>query len=115
MPTGLPKYDGTDGGPIDLTTARQWVKNFRATIPPAEVRSHYFGRDIVDTILAQPGCTGLRIYYAINDKKEKEIIISGADDTGEDMLPGEGAEGSGGNTLADASYPCPSVCPTGGL
>ncbi|MBL7864718.1 MAG: hypothetical protein JNK10_07590 [Cyclobacteriaceae bacterium] len=103
-----PRYDGSDSGPIDLTTARKWVQNFRNQAPATEVRSHYFGRDIIDRILGQKGCTGIRIFYARNEQGQKELIIAGTDDTGSLMLPDPDGKG---NSLADDSWPCPPICP----
>ncbi len=113
-----PKYDGSDSGPIDLSTARKWVQNFKTAHPdPKEIRSHYFGRWIIDKILRQPGCTGLRIYYALNDEGAKELIISGVDGQGGTMNPQSlTLSGDDPNTLADASFPCPPICnPSGEL
>ncbi len=97
MPINNPRYDGSDSGPIDLTK---------------EIRSHYFGRNVIDKILSQTGCTGIRIFYALNDAGQKELIIAGVDNTGAGMLPN--ASG-GGNTLADFSFPCPPICHEGDL
>jgi len=76
-----------------------------------EIRSHYFGRDVIDKILSQDGCTGVRIYYALNDSGEKKIIISGVDSQGNNMLPESSTVTAGENILADFSWPCPDVCP----
>ncbi len=110
-----PLYDGSDAGPIDLNLATSWVANFQGSVGPDEIQSRYFGRDVIDQILAQEGCTGLRIYYAINDGGEKVLIISGVDITGGNMLPTSPTLVAGENTLADASYPCPPYCPPKGL
>jgi hypothetical protein len=101
MPTTNPRYDGSDSGPIDLATAQLWTQNFQNASAPGEVRSHYFGRNIIDQVLAQPGCKGIRIYYALNDQGAKELVIAGVNGTG----------GTLKFVLADASYPCPPICP----
>lgn len=110
--TTSPRYDGTDGGRIDLTTARQWAQNYR-TANPDQIRSHYFGRDVLDQILAQPGCIGIRAYYALTDKKEKELLIVGVDSNGNSMLPASPVIMPGENSIMDASFPCPPFCPPG--
>lgn len=107
-----PKYDGSDGGRIDLTTARQWAQNYR-NANPNDIRSHYFGRDVLDQILAQPGCVGIRAYYALNDKNEKEILVLGVDRVGNSMLPANPAITPGDNSIMDVSFPCPPFCPPG--
>ncbi len=110
-----PTYNGSDGGRIDLTTARQWVKNFRDANPAAgEVRSHYFGSDILNQILAQPGCTGIRVYYAIDNNKEKQLLIIGVDNNGANMLPASSGLVPGDISIMDNSFPCPPFCPPGG-
>lgn len=108
-----PLYDGSDAGPLDLNLAKSWVAKFKGSVGPDEIQSRYFGRDVIDQILAQQGCTGLRIYYAINDGGEKVLIISGVDSTGTDMLPVSPTLVADENTLADASLPCPGYCPDG--
>ena len=110
-----PLYDGSDAGPLDLNLAKSWVAKFKGSVGPDEIPSRYFGRDVIDQILAQQGCTGLRIYYAINDGGEKVLIISGVDSTGTDMLPVSPTLVAGESTLADASYPCPPYCDPKGL
>lgn len=110
--TTPPRYDGSDGGRLDLTMARQWAQNFR-NANPNDVRSHYFGRDILDKILAQPGCIGIRAYYALTDNKEKELLIVGVDQQGNSMLPSSAVIQPGENSIMDVSFPCPPFCPPG--
>ncbi len=107
-----PSYNGSDGGRIDLPTARQWAQNHRTT-NPSGLRSHYFGRDILDQILRQPGCTGVRVYYALNDKQEKVLLIVGTDAKGNPQLPASPGTAPGDNAILDFSWPCPPFCPPG--
>lgn len=111
-----PLYDGSDSGPIDLSLAKDWIENFRNTIDAHDTRSHYFGRNVIDNILLQDNCTGLRIYYALKDNGEKVLIIAGVDSGGNIMLPLSQTVTIGENILADYSWPCPTVCnpPNGG-
>ncbi len=107
-----PSYNGSDGGRIDLATARQWAQNFKNANPnPAEVRAHYFGRATLDQILAQKDCKGIRAYYAVNSAGEKELLVVGVDQTGNNMLPKSPGLAPGDNTIMDNSYPCPPICP----
>lgn len=113
----LPLYDGSDSGPIDLSLAKSWIENFRNSNDVNNIRSHYFGRNVIDDIFLQPNCTGLRIYYALKDNSEKVLIIVGVDSDGNNMLPISQTVTEGENILADYSWPCPTVCnpPNGGL
>ncbi|QOI98242.1 MAG: hypothetical protein HRU69_12435 [Flammeovirgaceae bacterium] len=108
-----PKYDGTDGGPIDLTTAKRWTANYRVK-HPGETEAHYFGRDLILRILAEGDCSGIRIYYAIDDKGNKQLLLVGTNSKGNNLLPqaGTAAGGEGGdNQIGDVSFPCPPYCP----
>jgi hypothetical protein len=110
-----PKYDGSDSGPIDLNTAKQWVANYRRE-NPNQTRAHYFGADIVKRILAEHDCSGIRIYYAIDDEGAKQLLIVGADSKGDNLLPASAAAlGGGDNEIADLSLPCPTYCPDNDL
>jgi hypothetical protein len=106
-------FDGSEGDPIDLQTAQLWTANYR-TQNPEELFGHYFGADIIHQILGESGCVGIRIYYAIDEKGERKLLIVGVDAQGNDLLPIEGAMNGEGNTIADFSYPCPNMCPPDG-
>jgi hypothetical protein len=110
-------FNGTEGAPIELKTAKEWAANYRASLKePKDTVAHFFGYDIIQKILAEPGCMGIRIYYGINDKGEKQLMLVGADKAGDNLLPEEGKQlVDGGNMIADVSLPCPSYCPTNTL
>ncbi|NQX38285.1 hypothetical protein SAMN05421820_101299 [Pedobacter steynii] len=55
--------DGTEGNPIDSKIAAAWTAHYRI-MNPNETISHFFGNQILQQILAQPDCLGIRIYYA---------------------------------------------------
>ncbi|MCC9135453.1 hypothetical protein ACFSKU_13925 [Pontibacter silvestris] len=101
----MPKYDGTEGAPIELAQAAKWTKNFREKIKDAEesekIKAHFFGRDILKKILEQEDCMGIRMYYAKDDAGQKQLILVGATAEGEDMVNG---------IVADMSKVCPPDC-----
>jgi len=99
---------GREGEPFDLELSAIWTKNYRDR-HPGETISHFFGKEIIEKIMAQEGCLGIRIYYANNKPingwqramvaasnfmlkvignidGEKHIIITGATSNGNDML-----------------------------
>ncbi|MBI3218426.1 MAG: hypothetical protein HYZ44_02845 [Bacteroidetes bacterium] len=107
-------FNGTEGAPIELKTAKEWAANYRATLkdPKNDRVAHFFGFEIIQQILAEADCVGIRIYYGIDDKGEKQLMLVGADKSGENLLPTEEkALAGGGNIVADMSFPCPSYCP----
>jgi hypothetical protein len=99
---------GREGEPFDLDVSANWTKNYRDRNPGDNV-SHFFGREIIEKILAQQGCLGLRVYDAYdkpingwqramvaisnfilkvigNIEGERHIIVVGAVHDGSDML-----------------------------
>ena len=68
-----------------------------------------FDRDAIDAILAQPGCTQLRIYYGMDNSLQVHAILVGVDENDDDLLP---ANPDAPNTqIAEMSRRCPQLCP----
>ena len=94
-------FNGTEGAPIALATAAQWTANYRAASSSGPIKAHFFGRDILEKILQQEGCMGIRMYYAIDDAGVQQLILVGADANEKDQVNG---------TIADFSSACPVSC-----
>jgi hypothetical protein len=100
---------GKEGAVIEVATAADWTKNHRHRNPGGAV-SHFFGQDILQRILGQPECIGLRFYYAnstplngwqrfimsianflikdvANSVGDVHLIISGVTEEGFDQIP----------------------------
>lgn len=54
---------GREGAEIEVNIAAAWTKNHRER-NPGEVISQFFGYEILQRILQQQDCMGIRIYYA---------------------------------------------------
>ena len=94
-------FNGSEGGPIPLDKASAWTANYRKR-KANEVKAHYFGKDIINKILGQNGCVGIRMYYALNDGGEKQLVLVGVDAEENDLFRG---------VIADLSFACPPSCP----
>jgi hypothetical protein len=93
---------GKEGAEIDIKIANEWTKNHRER-NPGHVISQFFGAEILNKILAQPGCVGLRFYYAnsqpatgwgrfmnkmfAKNEGQVHLIIAGVNKDGTDQLP----------------------------
>jgi hypothetical protein len=53
---------------------------------PDDVMAHFIGRDIIDKILAQPGCIGIRTFNGLNEIGIKQVILVGVDKNGNNIL-----------------------------
>ena len=111
-------FDGTEGDPLSLMKAKQWAAHYRDK-NQGSTQAHFFGSEIIKQILAEPGCVGIRMYYAIDDNGRKQILLVGANANGDNLLPSTSSsfasfslfsDPDDGNIIADFSWPCPSYC-----
>jgi hypothetical protein len=58
---------GKEGAEIELNIAAEWTKNYRERQPYSPI-SQFFGNQVLQKLLDQPGCLGIRIYYANSQK-----------------------------------------------
>ncbi|HZY35842.1 MAG TPA: hypothetical protein VFE53_04295 [Mucilaginibacter sp.] len=124
-----PVITGGEGGPIKLDEAASWTRNYREK-HPGETISQFFGRDILERILAQDGCLGIRFYYALDHAGKKHLVITGVVSDGNDQInedhfetdaaapalaagPATGAADYKIYEIGDQSSPCPGSpgCP----
>ena len=96
---GIMAFNGSEGGEISLNTASAMTKLYREEYPNT-TRAHFFGKDIIDRILAQDNCVGIRMYYGISEIGSKELVLVGVDAEENDIL----------ELVADISSPCPPTC-----
>lgn len=60
-----------------------------------------FDRAIIDEILAQPGCVGLRYYHGTDPSGKPALVLVGVTADNEDLWQG---------VLAQEAWPCPPFC-----
>lgn len=73
------------GEEISHETAADFVKAYEQA-HPGELRGYTVGRNIIDQILAQPGCAGMRFYYGLNEEGQKTLVYVGIDADGKDLV-----------------------------
>jgi len=94
------EFDTNAGEQIDLDTASSWTANYRNANPNG-AQSYYFGTNAYNELLAQEGCYGIRLYNAINELGESQLVMVGVDSNGDDLYEG---------LLYDRSFVCPPLC-----
>ncbi|HEY6081829.1 MAG TPA: hypothetical protein VIU45_00140 [Chitinophagaceae bacterium] len=123
-------FNGHEGSPISLENASAKTAAFRNKYP-GEIKANFYGRDIIERILHEPGCVGIRIYNAINPLTGNlDVVLVGADADQNDILTIIGKKGGdrkGCNvfsaiialpaspqatpaTIAGNPEPCPQCC-----
>jgi hypothetical protein len=66
-----------------------------------------FDRAAFEKLLSQPGCTGLRLYYGLNEEGQLRAIFVGINEKEEDILPGSG---TGDEIIVEDGMVCPPIC-----
>ena len=56
----------------------KWFKDYEAA-NPTDTKSYQIGRNIIEQIMAQPDCAGIRFYNAYNEAGKKTLVYVGVD------------------------------------
>jgi hypothetical protein len=67
-------FTGNEGAPIDPQKAGQWNQNYRDAYPE-QVNSYFAGREILEQILNQPSCKGIRLYFGLNNGVHQLVAV----------------------------------------
>ncbi|MDX5422433.1 MAG: hypothetical protein LPK07_12465 [Hymenobacteraceae bacterium] len=96
-------YNGSEGEEVSLKEAAAWTRNYRSqqADKAATVKAHFFGQEILQKILSQEKCVGMRMYYGLDGTGGKQLILVGVDADGNDLEDG---------VIADRSKVCPPDC-----
>lgn len=73
------------GEAIDHELGKKLITLYQTTFPET-FGAVLIGRNILDQILAQPGCVGIRFINAINEDGQKTLVYVGVDAEGKDIL-----------------------------
>jgi len=73
------------GKEISHEKANEWIKTYEKSFPDSP-KGYALGRNIIEKILAQPGCVGIRFHYGVNDEGQKTLVYIGMDENGNDLL-----------------------------
>lgn len=73
------------GEAIPHELGAKMISDFQ-TANPMDVKSFTVGKEIIETIFAQPGCMGLRLYNAYNELGQKTLVYTGVDEFGKALV-----------------------------
>ena len=73
------------GEAIDRELAFNMIRTSKETYPES-FKGVIIGRNIIEHLLAQPGCVGIHFFDAINEAGQKTLVYVGVDAAGKAML-----------------------------
>jgi hypothetical protein len=74
------------GEQISHELAAKMVKDHHDTHSIDESNSYYIGKNVIEQMLDQPGCAGIRFFDAINESGKKTLVYVGVDSKGKSIL-----------------------------
>lgn len=73
------------GAEVGVELGSQMISSYRQANPTKTV-GYFIGRNILEQVLAQPGCVGIKFYNAYNEAGTQTLVYVGVDVAGNDML-----------------------------
>ena len=106
-------YSPNVGEEISYEQGAKLIKNHYDQNPD-DVVAQFTGKNQIEKILAQPGCIGIRTFYAINEIGIRTLIFVGVDKDGNNIIeiPGEKYKSIAPTkaVMIKGSYFCPPYC-----
>lgn len=91
-------FNGTEGGIITLAEGAAMTKQWRRT--NSNGNAVYYGKNIINQLLSQPGVVGIRFHFAIDTDGKNTLVLVGVDANENDVL----------SIIADRGVKCPILC-----
>lgn len=113
------EFNSDVGGPVKKAEALQWIDKYdkERKDKDKDTKSIFFGRQILEEILAQPGCSGISFFFGMkySDYAKKDtanLVMVGTREDGT-LIWAENAAGKDGESsiVADSGTQCPPYCP----
>ncbi|HVG41192.1 MAG TPA: hypothetical protein VM888_06235 [Chitinophagaceae bacterium] len=83
--TKTSKLTAAVGEEIGMELGAQMISSYRVA-NPNDVVCYFVGRNILEQVMAQPGCIGIKFYNAYNEVGQKTLVYVGVTADGNDML-----------------------------
>ena len=74
------------GEPINHDLAGKMVKTYNDAHPDERATCFNIGRTIIESILAQPNCTGIKFFNAIDEIGQNTLVYAGIDQDGKTIM-----------------------------
>jgi hypothetical protein len=81
-------FTGEEQHEITLEEGSEYTRNYRRTAGRDAVLGGYFGREIIEKILNQKNCVGIRIYYGRQSDGKATLVLTGGETNNADLYQG---------------------------
>jgi predicted alternative tryptophan synthase beta-subunit len=73
------------GEAITHELGAQMITDYQAA-NPTDTKNYQIGRNIIEQILSQPGCAGIKFYNAYNEAGRKTLVYVGINEAGKSLV-----------------------------
>lgn len=77
-------FDGTEGAEITLTEGAALTAAFRNR-NFGSINGQFYGREILNRLLTQNNCVGIRFYFGLDTNGNHELVLVGVDSDENDL------------------------------
>lgn len=91
-------FNGTEGEIITLAEGAAMTKEWRNSNSNGNAVT--YGKDILNQLLEQSDCVGIRFHFAIDSDGKNTLVLTGVDADENDLL----------SLIADRGIICPNIC-----
>lgn len=92
-------FSGNEGQVITLAEGAELTARHRAKYPNG-TKGVVYGNDLIQQLLDNPGCVGVRMYFAQESDGSQTVVLVGVDAEGNDLL----------NLIVENGIKCPPHC-----
>jgi hypothetical protein len=114
------EFKSNVGGKVSKKEAMEWIEKYDKEMRKdkmKDTKSVFFGRDVLNQILSEDGCTGITFFFAMkyNESVKKEtvqlvLVPTRSDGTYIWHDEDSGSRLSDGGSAFDWGWPCPPYC-----
>ena len=97
------------GTTISLGEFNSMTEAYKASVSAEETRAVAYGKTVLEQLLAQKGCVGLRFYLAKDKLGKTTLVFKGVDKDGNDIIPSNARTTDGGGAGGGGPL-CPNKC-----
>ena len=94
-------FNGNEEHRISPEEASRYTARYRATHSDDSIIGLYYSRQFIESVLDQPDCIGIRLYFGENSDDQTQLIITGVNKDGDDISSG---------IIGELGLPCPPYC-----
>jgi len=99
------------GSTISFSEFQSMTAAYKESVSSEDTRAVSYGKTVIEKILAQKGCVGIRFYFAKDKSGKTTMVFIGVDKNGNDITPPSNARTKDDDSSAGGSGPiCPRSC-----